>query len=58
MKRRKKSRPGRREMIAALGLSPETRKRGDQYMATTSELWHSIKHGTRDRDIQARKRLG
>jgi len=58
MKRRRVSRPSRKVLIAALGLQPETRRRGDSYAASTDELWNCVKSGNRDRDKQARKNLG
>lgn len=58
MKKRRRARPSRKVLIAALGLAPETRRHGDSYAATTDELWKCVKSGERDRDKQARKNLG
>ncbi len=58
------SRPSRKEMIAALGLPPETRHRGmtgvaiGRYAASTAEFYNRIKHGSSRADIKARERLG
>ena len=35
--------PNRADLIAALGLEPEGRGRGNKYAATTSEFWHKIR---------------
>ena len=35
--------PNRADIIAALGLEPEGRGRGNKYAATTSEFWHKIR---------------
>lgn len=55
MKRRRKTVPNRAHMIAALGLSPEGKKRGDKYAYTTAEYWRDIKHGTAPHHVRARK---
>jgi len=63
-KRRRRRRPSRKEMIAALGLEPESRKRSlsgkltDRYAASTSEFWDKIQHGAAPAHFNARKALG
>jgi hypothetical protein len=57
-KRKKKRRFSRKELIQALGLSPESRKRGDRYDAPTSHFLKRIKTEYSPRAIKAREELG
>ena len=56
--------PSRKELIAALGLSPESRKRSlsghltDRYAASTQEFWNKVRHGTGEAASAARRKLG
>ncbi len=50
--------PNRADMIAALGLEPEGRKRGDKYAYTTAEYWRDIRTRHSEAHRRARKILG
>lgn len=58
------SRPSRKDLIAALGLPPESRRRAlngqqtDKYAATTQEFWNKVRHGTSEAPKEARRKLG
>jgi hypothetical protein len=47
------SRPSRKDLIAALGLPPESK-----YAATTQEFWNKVRHGTSEAPKEARRKLG
>jgi hypothetical protein len=58
MRRHRIRKPSRSEMIAALGLDPEGRKRGQKYAATTKEFYSRVCHGSAPSVIEAREKLG
>lgn len=51
-------RPSRKEMIAALGLEAEGKKRSEKYDFSTKEYWNKIRNGTSRADASARRTLG
>ena len=54
----KTRRPSRAEMIAALGLEPEGRTRGQKYAFSTSEFWTKIRTHDSEAARKARATLG
>ena len=50
--------PNRADLIAALGLEPEGRGRGNKYAATTGEFWHTIRTAHSVAARRARRVLG
>lgn len=56
--RSRRSVPNRAEMIAALGLEPEGRGRGNKYAYTTAEYWRDIRNRKSDAHRRARKHFG
>jgi len=56
--------PSRADLIEALGLEPESRKRSlsgamtDRYAATTKEFWDKVRYGTSEAAKSARRKLG